>query len=107
MDKELAAECCADAGSAPSVVSKLRQEPPETVLDVLHPRSWASEHVHLFFEQKLGTPSASFDVMINMAIEELEELQGVADKISKGSESKEAQQAALEWSVPGLWSTIL
>ncbi|CAE7783001.1 unnamed protein product [Symbiodinium necroappetens] len=98
MDEQLRGlKCCTDADSGPSVVSKLCQEPAETVLEVLPPRVWTSEHVHLFFEQKLGTANASFDVMIKMAIDELEELQGVADKICKGSASKEAQQVALEW----------
>ena len=98
-DKERKDFDTAGAASGPSGVAKLMQEPAETVLDMLPARSWSAEHVHLFFNQKLGAPDESFDAMLKMDLSELEDLQGVADKISKGSDSGEAQKVALEWSV--------
>jgi len=84
------------------------KEPPETATLVPPSDSAASPQqsplqmnaaeVEDFFRARLGPPETSHKLMQDMSIEDLEDLQGIADDVSKGGNGKEAQLKGLEWS---------
>mmetsp|Transcript_1521 Transcript_1521/g.3276 ORF Transcript_1521/g.3276 Transcript_1521/m.3276 type:complete len:96 (+) Transcript_1521:200-487(+) len=74
--------------------------PPSTPPRIpLFPLQMSAADVDTHFRWHLGPPETAFDAMGDMGVEALEELQGLADDVSKGGVDEGAQGAALRWSV--------
>ena len=69
----------------------------ETVLQ--RQKDLSAQEVHAYFNSELGAFDSAFTQLQKMSIEEVEALQGIAEQISVGAGSEEAQQAGFEWSV--------
>jgi len=74
--------------------------PPPTTqpLSVTNPVKMSAADVDAFFIARLGPFDQAYDVMCKMQIDELEDLQGIADDVRAGGVDDAAQQKGLDWS---------
>ena len=69
------------------------------------PIQMTADEVHAFFTSRIGAPDEAYDAMCNMDLNDLEELQGIADDIFRAGVDDAAQQKGLDWST--LISTVI
>ena len=70
-----------------------QQPPPQK-----SPTAMTAAEVEAYFVAQLGTREEAFDVMRTKSIDELEDIQGVADDVRAGGLDDAAQQVGLDWS---------
>ena len=58
----------------------------------------SADEVQAYFTARLGPPEKAFDMMMKLDLDELEEIQGIADDVRAGGLDDAAQQRGLEWS---------
>ena len=68
--------------------------PPPTTTN---PLQMSAAEVDAFFVARLGPFEAAYDVMCKMPLDELEDLQGIADDVRAGGLDEAAQQKGLDW----------
>mmetsp|Transcript_70619 Transcript_70619/g.139973 ORF Transcript_70619/g.139973 Transcript_70619/m.139973 type:complete len:131 (-) Transcript_70619:391-783(-) len=72
--------------------------PPSTTPVNSDPLKMSAAEVDLFFIARVGPFDQAYDVMCKMQLDELEDLQGIADNIRAGGLDDGAQQRGLSWS---------